>query len=263
MSQTETILLILLGFSLASLVALFASRMLWSMAIRLGARRMQRQMPSSLVGLQTERDRLRAEFAMMQQRLGARLEEAELRLAEQMAEVSRHRNRMHHVETHEAGRDAALRDLTAQVRRLEAALAEAGARESALRRELAAREESLRKLRRKKGYEGHKQAQEKAPPAPAASEDAELRLRQRIGRLSSIARTMGEELATPPAAAMADKLADTERQMAELESELRKLDREWDAPAIAQPPAPDVPESNEMTGFDSRQDAASRQTAAS
>ena len=63
MSQTETILLIVLGFSLASLIALFLGRMVWTMGVKLGARRMHRQVPSSLVGLQTERDRLRADIA--------------------------------------------------------------------------------------------------------------------------------------------------------------------------------------------------------
>ena len=63
---------------------------------------MQRQVPSSLVGLQTERDRLRAEYAMLSQRLGARLEATKLQMAEHMAEVSRHRNRLHELEALEA-----------------------------------------------------------------------------------------------------------------------------------------------------------------
>ena len=69
MSETETILLIVLGFSLASLVALFMGRMVWTAAVKVGVRRMQRQVPSSLVGIQTERDRLRAEYAMLAQQI--------------------------------------------------------------------------------------------------------------------------------------------------------------------------------------------------
>jgi UDP-N-acetylglucosamine acyltransferase len=48
---------------------------------------------------------------MMAQRMGARLEEAKLRLAESMAEVSRHRNRVQHVEVSDAARSAELRQL--------------------------------------------------------------------------------------------------------------------------------------------------------
>ena len=133
MSGTETILLIVLGFSLASLIALFMGRMVWTTAVKVGARRMQRQVPSSLVGLQTERDRLRAEYAMLAQRLGARLEETKLRLAESMAEVSRHRNRIHQVEISEATRNAELRQLRARVKELELALADSKAQEGELR----------------------------------------------------------------------------------------------------------------------------------
>ena len=125
MSGTETILLIVLGFTLASLVALFMGRMIWTAAVKVGVRRMQRQVPSSLVGLQTERDRLRAEYAMLAQRLGARLEESKLRLAENMAEVSRHRNRIHQMETSEAARMAELRQLRTRVKELELSLADA------------------------------------------------------------------------------------------------------------------------------------------
>ncbi len=102
MSQTETILLILLGFSLASLLALFTLRLVWAAAVRVGVRRMQRQVPSSLAELQAERTRLLAEKAEISQRLGSELAAARLQLAEQMAEVSRHRNRLLALEAGEA-----------------------------------------------------------------------------------------------------------------------------------------------------------------
>ncbi|NJM30180.1 MAG: hypothetical protein HC855_08805 [Rhizobiales bacterium] len=65
MSQTETIMLFVLGFAFAGLVALFLGRLAWQIALRLGARRMQRQVPTTVAELQAERDRLRAEYAMM------------------------------------------------------------------------------------------------------------------------------------------------------------------------------------------------------
>ncbi len=62
MSKTEALLLIGLGFSIAALLALFIGRLMWSIAIRLGSRRMQSQVPSTVAELHTERDRLRAVY---------------------------------------------------------------------------------------------------------------------------------------------------------------------------------------------------------
>ncbi|MGH6908260.1 MAG: hypothetical protein ACREDX_10440, partial [Aestuariivirga sp.] len=59
-----------------------------------GSRRMQRQIPSTSVELHTDRDRLRAEYALLSQKLGTRLESARMKMAEQMAEVTRTRNRI-------------------------------------------------------------------------------------------------------------------------------------------------------------------------
>lgn len=235
MSGTETILLIVLGFALATLIALFMGRMVWTAAVKVGVRRMQRQVPSSLVGLQTERDRLRAEYAMMTQRLGSRLEEAKLKLAESMAEVSRHRNRIHLVEVDETKRAAELRQLTDRVQELERALEESKIHEGELRHALAAKEEALRKLRKKKGYEGYKSAQDPEAPAPAVI-DPEIRLRQRIDKLSELARhrATGDEppihAPEPAESTLVTKLAEAERQTRELEQELHRLESEWSTP---------------------------------
>ncbi len=244
MSQTETILLIVLGFSLASLIALFMVRFLWTAAVKVGARRMQRQVPSSLVGLQTERDRLRAEYAMLSQRLGARLETAKLQMAEHMAEVSRHRNRIHEIESAEAARVAEIRSLSDRVKELETSLAEARAREEDLRRSLAAQEEELQQARRKRKAPKAEKTQKEARPAarrPAAaapaqptSEDPETRLRQRIDRLNELARTQpedGDDPVPPPVMPddpmVVEKLAEAERQTEDLTRDLEKLDAEW------------------------------------
>jgi chromosome segregation ATPase len=94
MSQTETLLLVALGFSLGGLVFLFIGRFIWNLALKIGARRMQRQVPASVAELRTERDRLRADYALISQKLSQRLETAKTRMAEQMAEASRSRNRI-------------------------------------------------------------------------------------------------------------------------------------------------------------------------
>jgi hypothetical protein len=232
MSQTETILLIVLGFSLASLIALFMARGLWTAAIKVGARRMQRQVPSSLVGLQTERDRLRAEYAMLSQRLGARLEATKLQMAEHMAEVSRHRNRLHELEALEANRGAENRRLAERVVELEFELAQGRATEHDLRRDLAARDEVLARATRP--HTPHQPAPD-APRVHAAAppvDDAETRLRQRIDRLNELAKAQPDDdaiIAAPPPddPLIAEKMAEAERQTEELTRDLEKLDAEW------------------------------------
>ena len=94
MSQIETIMLVTLGFAVAALIALFLGRMIWSYALGLGKRRMQRSAPASMAELQADRDRLRAEYAMLARKLELRLDDLKTRLAEQTAEVSRNRNRI-------------------------------------------------------------------------------------------------------------------------------------------------------------------------
>lgn len=232
MSQTETILLIVLGFSLASLIALFMARGLWTAAVKVGARRMQRQVPSSLVGLQTERDRLRAEYAMLSQRLGARLEATKLQMAEHMAEVSRHRNRLHELEALEANRGAENRRLAERVVELEFELAQGRATEHDLRRDLAARDEVLARATRP--HTPHQPAPD-APRVHAAAppvDDAETRLRQRIERLNELAKAQPDDdaiIAAPPPddPLIAEKMAEAERQTEELTRDLEKLDAEW------------------------------------
>ena len=251
MSGTETILLIVLGFALGGLASLFIGRIMLATAVKMGVRRVQRQVPSSLVGLQTERDRLRAEYAMLAQRLGSRLEEAKLRLAEQTAEVSRHRNRLHGVETSELARMTEMRQLRARLKTAEQALEETKAREATLQQVLAEREEALAKLRKKKGYEGRERPKPAtATPTPDApeAEDPELRLRQRIEKLTELAKPKSARTPAPPPPVsepeaeeiISAKLAESERQTRELEAELQKLDAEWPA-AEHRSPAADAP----------------------
>jgi chromosome segregation ATPase len=94
MSQTETLMLVALGFALALVLVLLFGRAFWNMAMRLGARRQAKQIPIEMLELQADRDRLRADHAMMSRKLELRLEDIKTRMTEQMAEVSRHRNRV-------------------------------------------------------------------------------------------------------------------------------------------------------------------------
>ncbi len=131
MSQTETLLLVVLGFSLAALIFLFVGRFLWSLALRLGSRRMQRQVPSTVAELHGERDRLRAEYAKISQKLGSRLDGVKMQMAEQMAEVTRNRNRVDSMvmelnarDQTIAARDQTIVELNARIATLEAEAAE-------------------------------------------------------------------------------------------------------------------------------------------
>lgn len=108
MPSTETTLLLVLGFSLAAVIFLLLARPLWSLALRLGGKRMQRQVPSTVAELQTERDRLRAEYAKLTQKLGSRLDGIKAQMAEQMAEVTRNRNRIETLVAELSARDAAI-----------------------------------------------------------------------------------------------------------------------------------------------------------
>jgi chromosome segregation ATPase len=86
-------MLIALGFALGTLLALLFGRLVWHAAVRVGSRRMQRQIPSTLVEMQAERDRLRAECAMLTRKLEIRSEDLKAQLVEQNAELTRERNR--------------------------------------------------------------------------------------------------------------------------------------------------------------------------
>lgn len=123
MPQLETILWFGLGFAIASLIALFLGRSAWRSGVRLGARRMQRKVPGTVSELQTERDSMRAENAMMARKLEVRTGEMKAKLAEQAAEVSRHRNRLEVLAADLAKRDKVEAILKGEIARLEGQIA--------------------------------------------------------------------------------------------------------------------------------------------
>ncbi len=240
MSQTETILLIVLGFSLAALIALFIGRFVWTLGLRLGARRMQKQVPSTVSTLQTERDRLRADYAMLFQRHSSKIEAIKLRLAEQMAEVTRHRNRIEALKEGVAARDTAiaardaeiatLKDLVATLEPRAAAAEEAV---TALQGELAAREAEV--AIKDAEVSGLKMAASSSGSPAYHAEPVQLvpvmspeeRLKVRIDELANMSRTMATETAPPGNPVLRDGLADASRETADIQQELERLDAEW------------------------------------
>lgn len=243
MSQTETLLLVVLGFALATLIALFIGRLMWSAALRLGARRMQKQVPSSLVGLQTERDRLRAEYAMLSQRLGSRLEAAKIRMAEQMAEVSRHRNRLEAMESSWSEREDIIKSLNKQVSDLTIQLAGARVMEGELQLALSGKQSEIDALFRDGQSSTRKQmfGATAGDDYPSTQINPEDRLRQRIGKLTELAHSVVQDRHHPdlpdvpfPAVSVPptdpdvfEKLGEAERETGDLQKELEKLDAEW------------------------------------
>jgi peptidoglycan hydrolase CwlO-like protein len=153
MSQIETVMLVALGFAVAALIALFLGRFAWVFALGLGKKRMQRSAPTTIAELRSDRDRLRAEYAMLSRKLELRMTDLKSKLAEQMAEVSRNRNRIDHLISelrtrdkllHE--RDNELQSLRIQLGPLETELTARTAAVQQLKEQLRNRDEEIHKL---------------------------------------------------------------------------------------------------------------------
>ena len=56
MSLTETLMLVALGFALALIIVMLVGRGVWSMAMRIGARRQSKQVPTMMLELQADRE---------------------------------------------------------------------------------------------------------------------------------------------------------------------------------------------------------------
>ena len=130
MSQSETLMLIILGIAIATFLALILGRLAWKLALRIGARRVQRNVPVTVVDLQNDRDRLRAEQAILSRKIEVRLDEMKLRMAEQAAEVTRNRNRVEVLMQQISDQDAVISSRDAEIARLSSLV-------SGLERELA------------------------------------------------------------------------------------------------------------------------------
>ena len=216
MSQTETLMLVALGFVLALLLALLFGRGMWNVAIALGARRNAKNIPVQMLELQADRDRLRAEHAMMARKLELRLEDIKARMTEQMAEVSRSRNRVQsliqQLETSEATltiRDREVAALNSQVEAHKADLEAGASTLSQLTASNIGKDLEITKLtqsvsqltlnlREKNGMVGRLNEELQSslrinsmPPVIAQDPDkGELRIKRRIAELSSISAQM-------------------------------------------------------------------------
>lgn len=235
MSQTETVLLVILGFAIASLLALFIGRFAWNTALRLGAKRMQRQVPSTVAELQSERDRLRAEYAMLSQRLGNKLEVIKAKMAEQMAEVTRHRNRLEVLRADLATSENRVTGLQQEIEQKKVIEAALRTDISELRAELGHRDQKISTL------------DSELLQAAIRESAAQERLRQRISELTSMSQQIASnrqqyvvrdeefpaaplpaaQLSVPAGPPLDETFAAAERETLELERELALLDESW------------------------------------
>ncbi|WP_137387600.1 hypothetical protein [Rhodoligotrophos defluvii] len=134
MVYLESIMLIALGFVLASLIALFMLRLVWHHGERVGRRRVQQQFPTTSEELRADRARLRAENAMLVRRHEMRIQDYKLLLHE------RHRDF--------ADARAQIETLTQELRQREDQITKLRAGRSPLEEELAERTAALQALQR-------------------------------------------------------------------------------------------------------------------
>ncbi len=90
----EIIMLVALGFLVASLFALMLSPFLWRRAVRLTTRRIQGTTPLSMSDIQADKDQLRAEFAMSTRKLEMNVDNLKQRTNNQLLDISKHTSRI-------------------------------------------------------------------------------------------------------------------------------------------------------------------------
>ncbi len=85
----QSIMLVALGFLIATLCALLLAPSFWRRAERLTTQRLERSMPMSIADTEADRDQLRASYAIIIRRLEAALSQEKLRSARQLVKISR------------------------------------------------------------------------------------------------------------------------------------------------------------------------------
>jgi hypothetical protein len=262
MSQSETLMLLILGFAVATFLGLIAGRIAWKLAFRLGARHTQRNMPSTMIELQTDRDRMRAEHAMMAKKLELRLGDIRMRMAEQTAEVSRHRNRFEILKQDLAKRDEELLERNAEIVTLRDKVSYLETQVEEKDGEIQALNESMIEVEEVEIVDA---AEATGEPAPVPTQD---RLKSRIKDLVKITKQISKqktgaplELEQPVAMTeseiiikpadsstlefvahsevLEEKIGETERAAEELQDELKRLDQAWSGSEATPEAAPE------------------------
>jgi len=87
--MVEAVILFSLGFLTASLLMLMLAPLVHARAVRLTTRRLLAAAPMTMAELQADKDRLRAEFAMVTRRLEIGVEEMKTKIGSQLAEIGK------------------------------------------------------------------------------------------------------------------------------------------------------------------------------
>ncbi|MDP8995597.1 MAG: hypothetical protein M3O03_01145 [Pseudomonadota bacterium] len=262
MSQIETLMVFALGSALTFVVVLLFGRFFWGLAVSAAAKRTARHTPIEVLDAQAERDKLRAEHALMARKLDLRLEDIKIRMAEQMAEVSRNRNRVQGLVEEIERRDQKLQRKDQENANLEAQLdvhrAELAAAHKTIESQNAnanlyeAEVTRLQNAFRKVSASMHDKQQAfnvlsddlrnvAAAPVPAMAEiHTQAVLRHRVAEITAITADMKRSadetpvieqppiVQEPPASqtsqALSDKIDEAQRLSDDMERELRSLD---------------------------------------
>lgn len=106
----ETAMLVALGFTAASLLALLMAPALWRRAVRLTTRKIEATMPMSVSDITADKDQIRAEYAVELRRLELDLERARERAARHLMERNQHMVEMGKLEAELATLKSALEE---------------------------------------------------------------------------------------------------------------------------------------------------------
>jgi hypothetical protein len=181
-------MVLVLGALIATFLALIAGRLAWKLALRLGAKRAQRNIPATVVDLQSDRDRLRAEQAILSRKIEVRLDEMKMKLAEQTAEVTRNRNRVETLMQQNAdyqnqltARESEIAMLREMVAKLEKEVADRSLLANDLQSSLDGKEEQIAGLQ--KTFLNKLEAAE--PDFAVSAAEAPSRLNRRIKKLTA------------------------------------------------------------------------------
>ncbi len=103
-------LYVVLGFLLASLLALMVAPAFWKRAVRLTKRRIEATLPMSAADIQADKDQLRAEFAIQLRQVEVALEKAKDKAARELVEANKRRVEISEIQTELEGTKGRLQE---------------------------------------------------------------------------------------------------------------------------------------------------------
>ncbi|MBD0414477.1 coiled-coil domain-containing protein [Oryzicola mucosus] len=118
----QYVLLFVLGFLSALLLALLVAPALWRRAVRLTRNRLESTLPMTMAEIQADKDAVRADYAMAVRRLEMSLKAAQDKVLTQSVDISRYQEDLKLLDAERAEKAAALQSLAGREEELNAAL---------------------------------------------------------------------------------------------------------------------------------------------